>query len=230
MIANAANGAQRAAMLTQRLLAFARRQPLDPKLTNVDQLIAGMSDFFGRTLGEKIELEVVGRRRSVAGRGGPGPDGGGDSQSRRERQGRHERQNSGATANSGKLTIETSNVSVDEGYRQQNAGMPAGQYVLIAVSDTGSGMSREVQEKAFDPFFTTKQPGQGTGLGFSQVYGFVRQSGGHIKIYSEVGEGTTIKIYLPRAAAAPEIADRARRRWSAVREVRPSWWSRTKTM
>ena len=111
---------------------------------------------------------------------------------------------SGAMANSGKLTIETSNVSVDEGYRQQNAGVPAGQYVLIAVSDTGSGMPREVQEKAFDPFFTTKQPGQGTGLGLSQVYGFVKQSGGEIKIYSEVGQGTTIRIYLPRAAAAPE--------------------------
>ena len=107
-------------------------------------------------------------------------------------------------ANSGKLTIETSNVAVDEGYRQQNAGVPAGQYVLIAVSDTGSGMPREVQEKAFDPFFTTKQPGQGTGLGLSQAYGFVKQSGGEIKISSEVGQGTTIRIYLPRAAAAPE--------------------------
>ena len=111
----------------------------------------------------------------------------------------------GAMANSGRLTIETSNVSVEEGYRQQNAGVPAGQYVLIAVSDTGSGMPREVQEKAFDPFFTTKQPGQGTGLGLSQVYGFVKQSGGEIKIYSEVGQGTTIRIYLPRVVAAPEI-------------------------
>jgi len=111
---------------------------------------------------------------------------------------------SGAMANSGRLTIETSNVSVDEGYRQQNAGVPAGDYVLIAVSDTGFGMPREVQEKAFDPFFTTKQPGQGTGLGLSQVYGFVKQSGGEIKIYSEVGHGTTIRIYLPRAAASPE--------------------------
>ena len=173
VIANAANGAQRAAMLTQRLLAFARRQPLDPKLTNVSQLIAGMSDFFRRTLGENIDLEVVERRRPVAGRGRPEPDGGGDPQSGRERQGRHERQASG------KLTIETSNAFIDEGYRQQNAGVPVGQYVLIAVSDTGSGMSREVQEKAFDPFFTTKQPGQGTGLGLSQVYGFVKQSGGH---------------------------------------------------
>src|SRR6202007_3001175 len=86
----------------------------------------------------------------------------------------------------------------DESYAQQNADIPVGQYVLISVSDNGSGMSREIQEKAFDPFFTTKQPGQGTGLGLSQVYGFVKQSGGHIKIYSEIDEGTTIKIYLPR--------------------------------
>lgn len=107
-------------------------------------------------------------------------------------------------ANSGRLRIETGNVSVDEGDRQQSAGVPAGEYVLIAVSDTGSGMPREVQEKAFDPFFTTKQPGQGTGLGLSQAYGFVKQSGGEINIQSEVGHGTTIRIYLPRAAAAPE--------------------------
>ena len=202
VIANAANGAQRAAMLTQRLLAFARRQPLDPKLTNVSQLIAGMSDFFRRTLGENVELEVV--------------EGAGLWQievdpSQLEAailnlvvNAKDAMNATGAMVNSGRLTIETSNVSVDEGYRQQNAGVPAGQYVLIAVSDTGSGMPREVQEKAFDPFFTTKQPGQGTGLGLSQVYGFVKQSGGEIKIYSEVGQGTTIRIYLPRAAAAPE--------------------------
>jgi len=202
VIANAANGTQRAAMLTQRLLAFARRQPLDPKLTNVGQLIAGMSDFFRRTLGENVELEVV--------------EGAGLWQievdpSQLEAailnlvvNAKDAMNVRGTMANSGKLKIETNNVFVDEGYRQLNAGVPSGQYVLIAVSDTGSGMPREVQEKAFDPFFTTKQPGQGTGLGLSQVYGFVKQSGGEIKIYSEVGQGTTIRIYLPRAAAALE--------------------------
>jgi CheY-like chemotaxis protein len=107
-----------------------------------------------------------------------------------------------AMMDKGKLTIETSNAFIDESYSQQNADIEVGQYVQICVSDNGGGMSREVQEKAFDPFFTTKQPGQGTGLGLSQVYGFVKQSGGHVKIYSEVGEGTTIKIYLPRACAA----------------------------
>ena len=102
-------------------------------------------------------------------------------------------------ADKGKLTIETANVFIDERYSQQNAEIPVGQYVQMVVSDSGRGMPKEIQEKAFDPFFTTKQPGQGTGLGLSQVYGFVRQSGGHVKIYSKEGEGTTIKIYLPRA-------------------------------
>ena len=231
VIANAANGAQRAAMLTQRLLAFARRQPLDPKLTNVGRLIAGMSDFFRRTLGENVELEVV--------------EGAGLWQievdpSQLEaailnlvvnaKDAMNAMSARGAMANSGKLTIETSNVAVDEGYRQQNAGVPAGQYVLIAVSDTGSGMPREVQEKAFDPFFTTKQPGQGTGLGLSQAYGFVKQSGGEIKIYSEVGHGTTIRSTCPAPPPLPRPSDSARRPWSAVRGARPSWWSRMSTM
>lgn len=207
VVANAASGAQRAATLTQRLLAFARRQPLDPKPTNVNRLIVDMSDFFRRTLGETIDLEVVGgaelwqvevdpseleaailnlvinAKDAITEGNAEGP---------------------ATMANGGRLKIETRNVSVDEGDRQHNAGVPAGEYVLIAVSDTGSGMPRDVQEKAFDPFFTTKQPGQGTGLGLSQVYGFVKQSGGEIKIQSEVGHGTTIRIYLPRAAAAPE--------------------------
>ena len=205
VIGNAANGAQRAAMLTQRLLAFARRQPLDPKLTNVNQLIAGMSDFFRRTLGENVELEVVGGAGLWQVEVDP---------SQLEAailnlvvNAKDAMNAQGTMANSGKLTIETSNASVDESYLRPNAGVPAGQYVLIAVSDTGSGMPREIQQKAFDPFFTTKQPGQGTGLGLSQVYGFVKQSGGEVKISSEVGEGTTIRIYLPRAIAAADMAD-----------------------
>ena len=197
VIANAANGAQRAAMLTQRLLAFARRQPLDPRLTNVNQLLAGMSDFFRRTLGENIDLEFVGGAGLWQVEVDP---------SQMEATILNLVVNAkDAMASKGKLTIETGNAFIDESYSQQNADIPVGQYVQIAVSDTGSGMSRNVQEKAFDPFFTTKEPGQGTGLGLSQVYGFVKQSGGHVKIYSEVDEGTTIKIYLPRAQAADSV-------------------------
>jgi signal transduction histidine kinase len=195
-IGNAANGAQRAAVLTQRLLAFARRQPLDPRLTNVNQLIGGMSDFFRRTLGENIDLEIVGGSGLWQVEVDP---------SQMESAILNLVVNAkDAMADKGKLTIDTSNAFIDESYSLQNAAIPVGQYVQISVSDTGRGMSREVQEKAFDPFFTTKEPGQGTGLGLSQVYGFVRQSGGHVKIYSEISEGTTIKIYLPRAHVATD--------------------------
>ena len=114
----------------------------------------------------------------------------------------------------GRLTIETANFHLDDSYAAQHAEVPAGQYVLIAVSDTGTGMAPEVAAKAFDPFFTTKPADKGTGLGLSQVFGFVKQSGGHVKIYSEVGQGTTVKIYLPRyfgeAAPAPGATVSAR--------------------
>jgi signal transduction histidine kinase/ActR/RegA family two-component response regulator len=194
LIANAANGARRATILTQRLLAFARRQPLDPKPTNVNQLLTGMSDFFRRTLGENIKLELV----SGAGLWQVEVD-----PNQMEAAILNLVVNAkDAMANTGKLTIETANATLDGRHSPQNAEIPAGEYIEIAVSDTGLGMPKEVQEKAFDPFFTTKQPGQGTGLGLSQVYGFVRQSGGYVKIHSEVDKGTTIKIYLPRAHAA----------------------------
>ncbi len=198
-IANAASGAQRAAMLTQRLLAFARRQPLDPRLTNVNQLIGGMADFFKRSLGENIELEIAGGAALWQVEVDP---------SQMEAAILNLVVNAkDAMAGKGKLTIETHNTYLDESYSQQNASVPVGEYVQISVSDTGHGMSRETQERAFDPFFTTKQPGQGTGLGLSQVYGFVKQSGGHVKIHSEVGEGTIVNVYLPRAHAAVAAAE-----------------------
>ena len=193
VVDNAANAARRAKILTQRLLAFSRRQPLDPKPTDVNRLLDGMSDFFQRTLGVNIELELV----SAAGLWAVEVD-----RSQMESAILNLVVNAkDAMAGTGKVTIETGNSLVDELYSKQNAQIPVGQYVQIAVTDTGSGMPREIQEKAFDPFFTTKEPGQGTGLGLSQVYGFVRQSGGHVKIYSEEGQGTTIRILLPRSHA-----------------------------
>jgi signal transduction histidine kinase len=205
LIANATNGARRATMLTQRLLAFARRQPLDPKPTNVIQLLAGMSDFFQRTLSENIELELIGGADLWQVEVDP---------SQMEAAILNLVVNAkDAMANKGKLTIKTANAMIDQRHPPQNAEIPPGNYVEIAVSDTGRGMSKEIQEKAFDPFFTTKQPGQGTGLGLSQVYGFVRQSGGYVKIDSELRKGTTIRIYLPRAQV---IVDHVRNDTGAV--------------
>jgi signal transduction histidine kinase len=205
VIANAANGAQRATILTQRLLAFARRQPLDPKPTNVIQLLTGMTDFFQRTLGENIELELV----SGAGLWQVEVD-----PNQMEAAILNLVVNAkDAMANKGKLTIKTANAMIEERHSPHNAEIPPGNFVEISVSDTGPGMSKEIQEKAFDPFFTTKQPGEGTGLGLSQVYGFVRQSGGYVKIQSELNKGTTIRIYLPRAHV---IVDQVRNDTEAV--------------
>lgn len=185
----AKDGANRAAALTHRLLAFSRRQPLQPEVVDANRMVAGMTELLTRTLGEQIEVETVlgaslWRTHADA----------------------NQLENAvinlavnarDAMPEGGKLTIETANSYIAEEYGQENA-LPAGQYVLIAVTDTGSGMSAEVAAKAFDPFFTTKSVGKGTGLGLSQVFGFVRQSGGHVKIYSEPSYGTTVKVYLPR--------------------------------
>lgn len=188
-VEGAMEGAQRAASLTKRLLAFSRQQPLSPEAINVNRLVAGMTELLTRTLGEMISVETV--------------QGAGLWQVKADPV---QLENAlinlavnarDAMPDGGKLTIETSNAFIDEIYAKQN-GIAPGQYVLIAVTDAGSGMPEEVIEKAFDPFFTTKTVGKGTGLGLSQVYGYVRQSNGHIKIYSEVGVGTTVKIYLPR--------------------------------
>ncbi|MDB5617188.1 ATP-binding protein [Tardiphaga sp.] len=204
VITSAAGGAQRAVVLTQRLLAFARRQPLDPKPVAVDQLLQGMSEFFQSTLSENIQLKIVGDAALWPIEADP---------SQMEAAVLNLVVNArDAMDGRGKLTIETSNACLDEAYVQQHSDVTVGQYVQIAVTDTGPGMTKEVQEHAFDPFFTTKEPGQGTGLGLSQVYGFVKQSGGHVKIYSELGEGTTIKMYLPRShkeSEEPYEIDRA---------------------
>jgi CheY-like chemotaxis protein len=196
----ARQGAQRAAGLTHRLLAFSRRQPLQPQAVNLNRLVGGLSDLFRRTLGEQITVETV-----LAG---------GLWLS-------HVDQNQlesallnlvinarDAMPSGGRLTIETANTHLDEAYSAANGEIRPGQYVMVAVSDTGIGMSREVLEKVFEPFFTTKEIGQGTGLGLSMVYGFVRQSDGHVKIYSEPGRGTTVKIYLPRLVGGEEEEER----------------------
>jgi PAS domain S-box-containing protein len=190
----AMEGARRAAKLTQHLLAFARRQPLQPRSLEINRLIREISDMLRRTLGEQVELEaVLGAglwsveadpvqlenailNLAVNARDAMGPG--------------------------GRLTIETHNASLDDSYvAGVPEGLAPGQYVMIAVSDTGCGMTVDTQQKVFEPFFTTKDVGKGTGLGLSQVYGFVRQSGGHVRIYSEPGVGTTVKIYLPRGRA-----------------------------
>jgi signal transduction histidine kinase len=185
-------GARRAATLTSRLLAFSRRQPLDPKALEVNRLIVGLADLLQRTLGETIALETVsgaGLWRAMA------------DASQLENSILNLAVNArDAMPEGGKLTIETSNAYLDEEYVSKSPEfLEPGQYVQIAVCDTGVGMTDDVLQKAFEPFFTTKETGKGTGLGLSQVHGFVRQSGGHVRIYSEVGQGTTVKLYLPRA-------------------------------
>ena len=187
---NALVGAERAAQLTQRLLAFSRRQPLNPRVIDVNNLIASISDLLARTLGENIALETI---------GGAGVWRVEADASELESSLLNLALNArDAMPEGGKLTIETSNAYLDEEYCEQHAGVTPGQYVLIAVTDSGAGMSAETIDHAFEPFCTTKETGKGTGLGLSQVYGFMKQSDGHVKIYSEPGEGTTIKLYLPR--------------------------------
>ena len=187
---SAANGARRAASLTQRLLAFSRRQPLNPKPIDVNALVSGMSDLLHRTLGEatdvltvqgaglwRIEADATELESAILNLALNARD---------------------AMPGGGRLTIETANTDIDRAYSAQHAEVMPGQYVAISVSDTGTGMNQDAISRAFEPFFTTKPVGEGTGLGLSQVYGFVKQSGGHVKIYSELGQGTCVRIYLPR--------------------------------
>ena len=189
---------ERGASLTQKLLAFSRQQALSPKATDVNGLIGGMEDMLRRTLGEAIELKTIlaaDLRIAMI-----------DSN-----QLEHALLNLALNArdamrDGGALMFETANVFLDEDYADQHEEVKAGDYVQVAVTDTGEGMMPEVLEHVFEPFFTTKEVGKGSGLGLSMVFGFVKQSGGHISIYSEVGHGTTVKVYLPRAGRESEIA------------------------
>ena len=191
---NAMEGAQRAATLTSPLLAFSRQQSLSPKILDVNRLVAGISDLLRRTFGEQVRLETV-----LAG---------GLWQARAD-QNQLENVLLNLAVNArdaiteqgggGRLTIETANAYLDESYDKAERDVAPGQYVMLAVTDTGGGMAPEVAARAFEPFYMTKPLGRGTGLGLSQVHGFVKQSGGHVKIYSEPGHGTTVKVYLPRS-------------------------------
>ena len=193
-----AKAAERGAELTNRLLAFARRQPLDPKATDINQRIAEMSRLLRGTLGEHIEIEIVraaGLHRAMVDAG--------------------QLENAvlnlclnarDAMPDGGRLTIETADVHLDAEYAARQSEVDPGDYVMVAVSDTGCGMDGATLERAFEPFFTTKEVGKGSGLGLSMVWGFVKQSRGHIRIYSEPGHGTAIKLYLPRAEIGADEA------------------------
>jgi signal transduction histidine kinase/DNA-binding response OmpR family regulator len=189
-IENAMHGAKRAATLTQHLLAFSRKQPLNPKPADLNQLVSDISHILSRTLGEqimiqsvlsgslwKVEIDITQMETALLNLAVNARD---------------------AMPDGGKLTIETANAQLDESYALQSAEDELGQYVVLVVTDTGVGMSEDVLQHAFEPFYTTKPTGKGTGLGLSQVYGFVKQSGGHVRLYSRPGEGTSVRIYLPR--------------------------------
>jgi PAS domain S-box-containing protein len=208
----AMQGAQRAAILTNRLLAFSRQQALDPGPLDANRLVADTAELLRRTLGEAIALETVlagGLWLAFA------------DHNQLETAILNLAVNArDAMPEGGKMTIETANTYLDEAYAEAVAEpLEPGQYVLIAVADTGSGMDRSALERAFEPFFTTKVAGRGTGLGLSQVYGFVRQSSGHVRIYSEPGHGTTVKLYLPRHQGADAQVPATKRAAGAARAI-----------
>jgi len=198
-IDNALEGAHRAALLTARLLAFSRQLPLAPRVLDANKLLGGMSEMLRHTLGEHLRVETVlagGLWRTFI---DPG-----QLENAILNMAINARD---AMPEGGQLTVETSNAHLDDAYVGSNSEAVAGQYVLLSVTDTGTGMPDDVIERVFDPFFTTKGVGKGTGLGLSQVHGFVKQSGGHVKIYSEPAVGTTIKLYLPRYLGAEADLD-----------------------
>jgi len=211
-LSSALEGAQRAATLVKRLLAFARQQPLAPETIDANKFVSGLSELISRALGESVRMETI------LG-GGLWPTLADPAQletsilnlcvNARD-----------AMPDGGRLTLETANCHLDDRYSRLHPDVPPGQYVMIAVSDTGVGMAPDIAGKAFEPFFTTKEVGKGTGLGLSQVFGFVKQSGGHVKIYSEPGQGTTIKIYLPRHY--PSAPDRSASAGSEIAEIKGS--------
>jgi signal transduction histidine kinase/DNA-binding response OmpR family regulator/type II secretory pathway pseudopilin PulG len=196
-VENAMAGVARGSHLAAQLLAFGRRQPLQPKVVNIGRLIRSMDDLLRRSLGEAIEVETIitgGLWNTLV-----------DPTNVENAILNLAINSRDAMDGQGHLTIEAGNAFLDDAYAASHADVVAGQYVQVSVTDTGSGMTREVLDQVFEPFFSTKPEGKGTGLGLSMVYGFVKQSGGHVKVYSEPGQGTTIKLYLPRSTQAEDM-------------------------
>ncbi|AOF87379.1 sensory box protein [Hydrogenophaga sp. RAC07] len=187
--------AARGAAMTQRLLAFARKQALSPAPVDVNRLVSEMEPLLRRALGEHIRIEAVEGVNLW-----PALVDAGQMENALLNMAINARD---AMPNGGNLLIECNNVHLDSTYADKNPGAQVGDYVVVTVTDTGTGMTPEVQQRLFEPFFTTKPKGQGTGLGLSMVHGFVKQSSGHVTVYSELGQGTAMKIYIPRADAAP---------------------------
>lgn len=201
-LGNAIDAVDRGAKLASQLLAFGRQQPLAPVVINPARQLRTLDDLMRRALGESIEVESV----VAGGLWNTAVD-------------PHQFENvilnlainaRDAMPDGGRLTLELSNATLDDEYVASLPDVAAGQYVMLAVTDTGIGMRPDVMERAFDPFFSTKPEGQGSGLGLSMAYGFVKQSGGHIRLYSEVGEGTTVRVYLPRSTATPFDTERSK--------------------
>ncbi|WP_454854594.1 PAS domain S-box protein [Rhizobium binxianense] len=194
LVREAQEAAEDGAKLTGQLLAFGRRQPLNPKLVDVGQLVSGFSDLLRRTLGEAIEF-----RTTVIGSSNEALVDGSQLQNALLNLVLNARD---AMPRGGKLSLEISRVKLDADYAKMYPQVRTGDYVLVSVTDTGGGMTAEVKQRAFEPFFTTKGLGSGTGLGLSMVYGFAKQSGGHVQLYSEVGQGTSVRVFLPAAQRA----------------------------
>ncbi len=195
LLREAQSAAEDGAKLTAQLLAFGRKQPLNAKRADIGQLVSRFSDLLRRALGETIELRMI-----VSGSPGPALVDASQLQNALLNLALNARD---AMPRGGRLTVEISAAKLDSDYASMYPEVRTGSYVLISITDTGVGMSSEVRKRAFEPFFTTKGVGAGTGLGLSMVYGFTKQSGGHVQLYSEVGQGTSVRLFLPVAEAAP---------------------------
>ena len=207
--------------LTDQLLTFARRRHLDPQVIQLNDLVVSITDMLRRTLGEHITLSTSLAREVWPTRADPG-----QFQSAIVNMAVNARD---AMPQGGKLVVETRNILLDDEHADFQSELKPGEYVQLSISDTGTGMPPEIRDRVFEPFFTTKEKGRGTGLGLAMVYGFVKQSGGHVTIYSEVGHGTTINLYLPRADAASVTSHPIRTKAASI-PTRARRFSSWKTM